>query len=130
MPSSGHHTLLAFEIVTPPIVAPSLTCAVPTCTPRLLLSPTLGTPATAARRLGSDDVTPHRMPFHCPEVGPALASYRAAQDRHRPVLRYHGFDRAGRISRPRSAACAARPLLRTHAVDHRAARRDRGEVHR
>src|SRR2546425_13109363 len=33
MPSSGHHTLLTFEIVTPPIVAPSLTRAVPTCTP-------------------------------------------------------------------------------------------------
>jgi hypothetical protein len=30
MPSSGHHTLLTFEIVTPPIVAPSLTRAVPT----------------------------------------------------------------------------------------------------
>src|SRR2546427_12584991 len=33
MPSSGHPTLLAFEIVTPPIVAPSLTRALPTCTP-------------------------------------------------------------------------------------------------
>src|SRR5438067_864425 len=126
MPSSGHHTLLAFEIVTPPIVAPSLTFVVPTCTPSTSCrAEPLGTPATAVCGSGSDDVTPDSMPFHCPEVGPALASPCAAQDRHRPVLRYHGFDRARRIGRPRSAACAARSLLRAHAVDHRAARRDR-----
>src|SRR5919198_2356557 len=29
MPSSGHHTLFTFEITTPPIVAPSVTCVLP-----------------------------------------------------------------------------------------------------
>src|SRR5437870_2257793 len=66
MPSSGHHTLLAFEIVTPPIVAPSLTRAVPTCTPPAACRRrTLGTPAAPACRSGLDDVTPDRVPSAC-----------------------------------------------------------------
>src|SRR2546425_6347176 len=63
MPSSGHHTLLTFEIVTPPIVAPSVTRAVPTCTPPASCRRrTLGTPAAAACRSGLDDLTPDRVP--------------------------------------------------------------------
>src|SRR3989442_13804266 len=66
MPSSAHHPFLAFEIVTPPIVAPSLTRAVPTCTPPAACRRRpLGTPAAPACRSGLDDVTPDRVPPAC-----------------------------------------------------------------
>src|SRR2546422_2917764 len=66
MPSSGHHTLLAFEIVTPPIVAPSLTRAVPAGPPPAACRRRpLGTPAAPACRSGLDDVTPDRVPPAC-----------------------------------------------------------------
>ena len=58
------------------------------------------------------------------------APSRAAQDGDRPVLRPDRLDRARRDARSRTAACAARALLRADEGDRRAARRQRREVHR
>ncbi len=58
------------------------------------------------------------------------AGPRAAQGRHRSLLRPRRLDRARRVDRPGGAPCAHAPLLRGSPRDHRAPRRDRREVRR
>ena len=60
----------------------------------------------------------------------AGAGTRAAQGRHRPLLRPRRFDGARRVDRSRGAACADAPVLRGSPRDPRASRRHRREVRR
>ncbi len=60
----------------------------------------------------------------------AGAGARAAQGRHRPLLRPRRLDGARRVDRPRGAARAHAPLLRGSPHDPRASRRDGREVRR